>query len=61
MKYKTKFIYKIFSRMSVIFRDESNESSFTMISYSDVTVTTPNYSLIMRLKILLATTYATVL
>ena len=47
--------------MSVIFRDESNESSPTMIGYNDATVTTLNYPLIMRSKILLATAYAIVL
>ena len=46
--------------MSVIFRDESNESSSTMISYNDATVTASNYPLIMWLKTLLATAYATV-
>ena len=46
--------------MSVIFRDESNESSPTMIGYNDATVTTLNYPLIMRSKALLATTHATV-
>ena len=55
-----KLICKIFSGMSVTFRDESNEPSSTMIGYSDATVTAPNHSLIMRLKILLATTHATV-
>ena len=49
-----------FSQMCVTFRDESNEPSFTMIGYSDVTVTTPNHPLIMRSKILLATTHTTV-
>ena len=55
-----KFICEIFSRMSVTFRDESNESSSTMIGYSDATVTTHNHPLIMRSKALLATAYATV-
>jgi len=36
-----KFIYEIFSRMSVIFRDESNEPSSIMIGYSDATITAP--------------------
>ena len=36
-----KFICETFSWMSVTFRDESNESSFTMIGYIDATVTTP--------------------
>ena len=34
-----KFICKIFSQMSLTFRDESNESSFNMIAYSNTTVT----------------------
>ena len=46
--------------MGVTFRDESNESSSTMIDYSDATVTVFNYSLIMRSKALLATAHATV-
>ena len=46
--------------MGVTFRDESNESSSTMISYSDATVTTPNHPLLMRSKALLATAHATV-
>jgi len=46
--------------MSVTFRDESNESSFTMIGYSDATVTAPNHPPIMRSKTLLATAHATV-
>ena len=54
-----KFICEIFSRMSVTFRDESNEPSSTIIGYSDATVTVPNYSLIMRSKNLLVTTHAT--
>ena len=49
-----------FSQMRVTFRDESNESSSIMISYSNTTVTTSNYPLIMQLKSLLATAYATV-
>ena len=56
-----KFICEFFSRMGVIFRDESNESSSTVINYSDATVTVPNYSLIMRSNDLLATTHAIVL
>jgi len=55
-----KFICEIFSRMSVIFRDKSNESSSTIIGYSDATVTASNHPLIMRLKTLLATAYGTV-
>ena len=47
--------------MDIIFRDESNESSSTMIGYSDATVTATNHPLIVRLKVLLVTTYATVL
>ena len=46
--------------MAVTFRDESNESSSTMIGYNDATVTTPNHPLIMWSKVLLATTYAIV-
>ena len=46
--------------MGVTFRDESNEPSFIMIGYSDVTVTALNHPLIMRLKTLLATAHATV-
>ena len=42
-----KFICKTFSGMSVIFRDESNDSSFIMIGYSDATVNALNYSLIV--------------
>jgi len=41
--------------MSVTFRDESNEPSSTMIGYSDATVTTPNHTLLVRPKALLAT------
>ena len=55
-----KFICKIFLRMGVIFRDESNESSSTIICYSDATITAPNHLLIMRSKALLATVHATV-
>ena len=42
-----KFICEIFSRMSVTFRNESNESSSTMIGYSDATVTATDHPLIM--------------
>ena len=56
-----KSICKIFSEMSVTFRDESNESSFIMIGYSDATVNTLNHPLIMRLKASLARATATVL
>jgi len=44
----------------VIFQDESNELSSTIIGYSDATVTTSNYLLIMRSKALLVTAHATV-
>ena len=54
------FICETFSRMGVIFRDESNESSSTMIDYSDATVTVHNHPPIMRSKTLLATAHATV-
>ena len=46
--------------MSITFRDESNEPSYTMIGYSDATVTASNHSLIIRLNVLLATIHATV-
>jgi len=39
-----KSICKKFSGMGVIFRDESNQSSFTIIGYSDATVTAPRSS-----------------
>jgi len=55
-----KFICEFFLRIDVTFRDESNESSSTMIGCSDATVTTPNHLLFMRSKILLATPHATV-
>ena len=55
-----KFICKLFLRMCVIFREESNESSSTMIGYSDATVITSNHLLIIQLKTLLVTTHATV-
>ena len=55
-----KFIYEIFSQMCVIFRDESNEPSSTMIGYSDATVTVSNHPPIMRSTSLLVTTHATV-
>jgi len=44
--------------MGVIFRDEFNESSSTIIVYSYAIVTASNYSLIMRSNDLLATVYA---
>ena len=46
--------------MGVIFRDESNESSFTIIDYSDATVTALNYLLIIRSKASLAIVTATI-
>ena len=55
-----KFICEIFSWMSVIFRDESNDSSSVLISYSDATVTALNYPLIVRSKSSLARATATV-
>ena len=55
-----KFFCETFSRMDVTFRDESNESSSTMIGYGDATVTAPNHPLIMRSKSLLATVHATI-
>ena len=45
-----KSICKIFSGMSVTFRDEFNDSSFIMIGYSDAIVNVLNYSLIVRSK-----------
>ena len=45
-----KSISETFSEMSVTFRDESNDSSSVLISYSDATVTALNYSLIVRSK-----------
>ena len=55
-----KSICKIFPGMGVTFRGESNEPSSIMIGYNDTKVTTPNHSLIMRSKTLLATAHATV-
>lgn len=55
-----KFICETFLRMSVTFRDESNESSSIMIGYSNATVTIPNHPPIVRSKTSLATTTATV-
>ena len=55
-----KSIYKTFSGMRVIFRDESNDSSSVSISYSDATVTALNYSLIVRSKTSLVRVSATV-
>ena len=45
---------RIFLQITVTFRDESNESSFIMISYNDATVTTSNHPLIVRSKTSLA-------
>ena len=55
-----KSICKTFSVMSVTFRDESNDSSPVLISYSDATVTALNYSPIVRSKALLVRVTATV-
>jgi len=55
-----KFIFKIFLGMSVIFRDEFNDSSSVLISYSDATVTALNYSLIVRSNASLVRVTATV-
>jgi len=55
-----KSICKTFSEMSVIFRDESNDSSSVLISYSDATVTALDYSLIVRSKTSLVRVTATV-
>ena len=55
-----KSICKTFSGMSVIFRDESNDSSFVLISYSDATVTAPNHPLIVRSNASLVRVTATV-
>ena len=56
-----KSICKTFLEMSVTFRDESNDSSFIMIGYSDATVTALNYSLIVRSNASLVRVTATVL
>ena len=55
-----KSICKKFSRMSVTFRDESNDSSFIMIGYIDATVNALNYSSIVRSKTSLVRVTATV-
>ena len=55
-----KFICEIFSRIDVIFRDESNEPSSIMIDYSDAIVTAPNHPLIARSNASLTTVTATV-
>ena len=52
-----KFICETFSRIGVIFQDESNEPSFIIIGYSGATVTTSNHLLIMRLKAILVTAH----
>ena len=41
---KRSLFAKYFLWMDVIFRDESNEPSSTMICYSDTTVITPNHT-----------------
>ena len=46
--------------MSVIFQDESNESSFIIIGYSDATVTVPDHPPIVRSNASLAKITATV-
>ena len=46
--------------MDITFRDESNETSLTMIGYSDATVTMPNHLQIMRSNASLAAVTATV-
>ena len=50
-----KFICEIFSRISVTFRNESNEPSSIMIGYSDAIVTVTNHHLIIRSNASLAT------
>ena len=55
-----KFICEIFLRIGVTFRDESNEPSSIIISYSDATVTTLNHPLIVRSKSSLAKITATI-
>ena len=55
-----KSICKTFLGMGVNFRDESNESSFIMIGYSDATVTVLNHPQIMRSKASLGRETATV-
>jgi len=55
-----KFICKTFLEMCVNFRDESNESSFIIIGYSDATVTALNHPLIVRSKASLVRPTATV-
>ena len=55
-----KFICKIFSGMSVTFRDESNEPNSIMIGYSDATVTALNHLLIVRSNASLARVTTTV-
>jgi len=55
-----KFICKNFPGMSVNFRDESNDSSSVLISYSDATVTALNHPPIVRSKSSFARATATV-
>ena len=54
------FICETFPRMSVTFRDESNESSSIMIGYNDAIVTALNHPLIVRSKASLVRATATV-
>ena len=55
-----KSICKTFLGVGVNFRDESNETSFIMIGYSDATVTVLHYPLIVRSKASLGRATATV-
>ena len=55
-----KFICETFSLMGVTFRDESNESSSTIIGFNDATVTVSNHPPIMWSKTLLAAAHTTV-
>ena len=50
-----KFICETFSRVDVTFRDESNETSSTMIVYIIATVIVPNHLLIVRSNASIAT------
>ena len=54
-----KFIYETYLWMGVTFRDESNETSSTIIGYRDARVTAPNHPLIIRSKASLVTVTAT--
>ena len=58
-----KFICETFSWMGVIFRDEFNEPSSTMIGYSYATVTTPKSSSNYAVKDLISygTCYITII